>query len=380
MGSFYKPKWKDKDGTVRESAVWWIKYYRAGKPYRESTKSTKESDARRLLKKREGEISEGKLPGIYFDKVRWDGLAEDYLVNARLQGRKSVDRAEIALKHLEGHFGGMRVTEITSATVDRYIEARMRERAANGTINRELAVLRASLELGARQTPPKVDRVPFIRALAGAKPRSGFFEAGDYERVLGALPAYLRPVFTFGYRTGWRKGEITSLTWGQVDRQQGVIRLEPGTTKNDQARTLYLDTELRGVIEEQWERRKKLGSALPWVFLNDRGTKRVGAFDRVWQTACKTAGCPGKLFHDLRRTGCRNMVRAGIPERVAMMVSGHKTRSVFDRYNIVNDADLKEAAAKQEAYLETVTGKVSGKVAPLKPTKTRAKSASTAPR
>ena len=64
MGMIYKPKWKDKDGTVRESAILWIKYYRAGKPYRESTKSTKESDAKRLLKKREGEISEGKLPGI----------------------------------------------------------------------------------------------------------------------------------------------------------------------------------------------------------------------------------------------------------------------------------------------------------------------------
>jgi integrase len=381
MGSIYKPKWKDKDGTVRESAVWWIKYYRAGKPYRESTKSTKESDARRLLKKREGEISEGKLPGIYFDKVRWDELAEDYLINFRLENRKSMVRAEIVLEHLKGHFSGMRVTEITSATVDRYIERRLAEEMANGTVNRELAVLRAALVLGARQTPPKVDRVPFIRTLGEGKPRQGFFEHGEYLRLLDALPEYLRPVFTFAYHTGWRRGEILGLTWAQVDREAGIVRLEPGTTKNDQARTIYLDGELRAVIEEQWQRRVRLGSALPWVFLNAAGTAAIGAnFTGVWKRACKAAGCPARVFHDLRRTACRNMVRSGIPERVAMLVSGHLTRSIFDRYNIVSDADLKQAAAKQEAYLETVTGTNTGKVTPLKHSKTRAKSASTAPR
>ena len=378
MGMIYKPKWKDKDRTVRESAVWWIKYYRAGKPYRESTKSTKESDARRLLKKREGEISEGKLPGIYFDRVRWDELAEDYLTNFRLEGRKSTIRAEIALDHLKRHFGGMRVTQITSATVDRYIEKRLGEEIASGTINRELAVLRAALVLGARQTPPKVDRVPFIRSLGEGKPRQGFFEHGEYLRVLEYLPEYLRPVLTFAYRTGWRKAEVLGLTWAQVDRDQGIVRLEPGTTKNDQGRTIYLDGELQTVIEDQWKRRVRIGSALPWVFLNANGTDGIRKFAGTWERACDAAGCPGKLFHDLRRTACRNMVRSGVPERVAMLVSGHKTRSIFDRYNIVSDADLKQAAAKQEAYLETVTGKVSGKVTSLHPTKIRTKSASTA--
>lgn len=379
MGSIYRPKWTDKDGKVRESAVWWIKYYRAGKPYRESSKSTKEADAKRLLKRREGEISEGKLPGIYFDKVRWDELADDYLIHFRLQGNKSVVRTEIALRYLKQNFGGMRVTDITSSTVNAYILKRHGEDAANGTINRELAVLRAALMLGAKQTPPKVDRVPYIPMLGAAKPRQGFFEHNEYLALLPELPEYLRGVATFAYHLGWRVSEILSLTWAHVDQKQGIVRLEPGTTKNDEGRTVYLDEELKAVIEEQWERRIRLGSALPWVFLNREGTGRIPRIKGTWETACRRAGTPGKLFHDFRRTACRNMVRAGVPERVAMMISGHKTRSVFERYNIVSDTDLKLAAAKQEAYLQTVTGKGTGKVTPIYPTKNRPRSASTAP-
>jgi integrase len=350
-GMIFKPRYKDKDGTVREMAVWWIKYYRHGKPYRESTKSTKETDAKRLLAKRLGEISEGKLPGIVFDKVKWDELADDYLRRYKLSGNRAIERTEMALAHLNRHFGGMRATEITSPLVDRYVEARQGDGVANGTINRELAVLRAMLYLGARQTPPKVDRVLHIPMLGGSGPRQGFFEDHEYEAVLAKLPEHLRPVLTFAYHTGWRKQEILSLKWAQVDRIQGIVRLEPGMSKNREGRTLYLDPELRALFDAQWERRKRTGAALPWVFLNERGTDRIRSLDCRWQTACRKAGCPGKLFHDLRRTACRNMVRAGVPERVAMMVSGHKTRRIFDNYNIVSEADLRLAANRHAAYL-----------------------------
>jgi integrase len=331
--------------------VWWVKYYRHGKPYRESSKSTKRDDAQRLLARRLGEISEGKLPGVCFDRVKWDEIAGDYLRHFKLSGNRAVERTEMALAHLNRHFAGMRVPNITSSAIDRYIETRQGDGVANGTINRELAVLRAALYLGARQTPPKVNRVPHIPMLGGSGPRQGFFEDHEYRAVLAKLPAYLRPVLTFGYCTGWRKEEILSLTWAQVDRLQGIVRLEPGMTKNREARTLYLDDGLRALIEAQWARRENMGAKLPWVFLNEKGTDRIRSLDCRWQTACRKAGCPGKLFHDLRRTACRNMVRAGVPERVAMMVSGHKTRRIFDNYNIVSEADLRLAANRHAAYL-----------------------------
>lgn len=336
MGSIYK-----------RGNKYWIKYYRNGKPYRESTKSDKESDAKKLLRKREGQISEGKLPGIYFDRVKFDELAEDLKRDYRLNQKRSLVRAERSVKHLTGYFGGMRVSSITSPLIQAYIERRLNEQQAqNATVNRELAALKRMLNMGTRQTPPKVDRVPYIPMLAENNTRKGFFEHGAYLALRDALPFYLKPIITFGYKFGWRLGEILGLTWDRVDLKNGIVRIETGETKNREARTVYLDDELKGMFKELFTRRRL---DIPSVFLRDG--ESIKGFRKAWLKGCKDTGLHGKLFHDLRRTAVRNMVRSGIPERVAMMISGHKTRSVFERYNIVSDEDLREATRKQEAYL-----------------------------
>jgi len=351
MGSIYK-----------RGKVYWIQYYRNGKPYRETTKSKKESDAKRLLKKREGEISEGKLPGIYFDRVKFDELSEGFLRDYRINNRKSLDRAERSAGHLKRFFEGYRVPDINSPKIEGYIESRLEEGAANATINRELSALKRMLNIGARQTPPKVDRVPYIPMLKESNIRKGFFEHGEFVALRDKIPDYLKGFVTFAYKTGWRMSEISDLTWNQVDRDNGIVRLEPGETKNDDGRTVYLDEELQEVFHKQWESRKKSRKLTPYVFPGNNGDEQIKDFRFSWNKACKDASIGKKLFHDFRRTAVRNMVRAGIPEAIAMKISGHKTRSVFDRYNIVNDADLKLAAQKQDVYLQTQISTVSSTV------------------
>ena len=192
--------------------------------------------------------------------------------------------------------------------------------------------------------------------------RKGFFEHGDFLALREALPEYMKGFVTFAYKTGWRASEIESLTWAQVDLDNGIVRLEAGETKNDDARTVYLDEELQEIFQGQFDARKDRKKVLPWVFTNEAGDGPVKDFRKSWVGACKNANIGKRLFHDFRRTAVRNMVRAGIPERVAMMVSGHKTRSVFDRYNIVSDTDLRLAAQKTETYLRAQKGTFSGTV------------------
>ncbi len=278
-----------------------------------------------------------------------DVLLEDFVLDYRINKRRSLRRALSSLSHLRPFFEGRPAVSITTPLVKRYIARRLEEGAANATINRELAALKRSFSLAARQTPPLVDSVPFIPTLQEDNVRTGFFEHGEFLALREALPEYLRGFTTFAYKSGWRLEEIEGLTWDKVDLDLGLVRLEPGETKNRDARSVYLDSELAGIFRSLWMRRA--GNSLPYVFLNARGNERLKSFRKTWLRACRAAGIPARHFHDLRRTAVRNMVRAGVPERVAMTLSGHRTRSVFERYNIVNEDDLRQASARQEAYL-----------------------------
>ncbi len=337
--------------------IWYIRYGCDGRLIRESSKSADKKIAQRLLKQRQGEVAQGRTPGTFFDRTKFENLVDIITADYAANHRKSMSRLELSLKHLTKYFSGFPVVKINTAKVNEYIHWRKRGKAANGSINRELACLKRALNLA--RDNGKVGIVPKIPHLREDNVRQGFLELHEFLALRDALAEYLRPIATFGYKTGWRVAEITGLTWKQVDLFNGTVRLDPGTTKNNKGRMVHLDLELREMFEGLWENRKGNTSPLPYVFLNEHGSDRVKRFDKAWATACDKAGIGKKLFHDMRRSAVRNLVRSGVSERVAMSISGHRTRSVFDRYDIVSDADLKLAAQTQEVYLNEQKQRIS---------------------
>ena len=281
-------------------------------------------------------------------------MVRDYRIN-----QQDVAWAEGVIKHLKPTFGKMAVSSIRPRHVDRHIEQRLTAGAAPATINHELSMIRRAFNLAREKGT--LGAVPFtIPKLAENNTRKGFFEHSEYRAMRDALPAEVKPVLTFAYYTGCRKGEILALRWSQVDLAERLVRLEPGETKNDEARIIPLVPELYQTLAMQRTIRDEKWPDCPWVFF--REGEKILYFRKSWDSACKAAGlwngdektgAPSKLFHDLRRTGVRNLVRAGVPETVAMRISGHKTRSIFDRYNITSEADIRDAGRRLGEYMAT---------------------------
>ena len=336
MGSIY-----------RRGSIFWLKYYRAGKCYRESSHSSKESDAKRLLKLREGAIAEGKFPGLKAQRIRFEEIVSDIVTDYRVNNRRSLWRLQISLKHLLNYFSGMRVIDVSADKIQSYILSRKEQGASNGTINRELSALKRAFTLAVRSG--KASSIPYIPKLSEENVRKGFFEYDEFIALRKALPSYLKPVVTMAYFTGMRRSEILSLEWDSVDLLENKIILKPENTKNKDPRIIYLQGELLQLIHYQYALRNQKFPNCKWVFFGKNGD-RIKDFRTAWKKACEEAGLEGKLFHDFRRTTVRNMIRSGVPERVAMMISGHKTRSVFDRYNIVSEDDLRKASQRITEY------------------------------
>jgi integrase len=240
----------------------------------------------------------------------------------------------------------MLAKNVGTDSLSRYIESRLEEKAANGTINRELSLLQRAFMLGYESQPRKVARPLHFHRLTESKPRSGFIEQKQYDALISNCPdLFMRTMLCLGYSFGFRKAELLTLKVSDVDPMAGTIRLHD--SKNGDPRKVSLTQEARTLLsacitgkgpeEAVFTRTELSGKRVP-----------VSDFRGTWEKITVAAGCPGLLFHDLRRSAVRNMVRAGIPEAVCMKVSGHKTRNVFDRYNITSERDLEDAARKIE--------------------------------
>jgi integrase len=273
--------------------------------------------------------------------------------------------------HLLPFFGGRRASNVTTADIQEFVAKRQSAEAHNATINRELAALKRAYALAVRAG--KLLNRPYIPMLQEDNVRTGFFERKQFECVRKRLPEHLQAVVQFCYITGWRcNSEVLPLQWRQVNFKAGMVRLEPGMTKNKEGRAFPFTNELRVLLEDQRRKadvlQREKGEIIPWVFplpkdfRNHRAGSAIEDFRWHWKKACRAAGLPGRLVHDFRRTAVRNLERAEVPRSVAMKMTGHKTESVYRRYAIVSEGDLKEAAARLNE-LSGAAGTITGTVA-----------------
>ncbi len=372
-GSIYLPA---------ESSVWAYQIYVNGRRYRGSTGLRNIREAEGFVRRKVAEYSIGiSCPNV--EKVTVKELVEDLLVRHSNDGNKSLADDESRWRnHIQPFFAHLRATQVSSDLIEKYINdrkthvTRSKTPPANGTINRELSLLKAAFNYGAEKTPPKVMRTPHFRMLEERNVRKGFLPDAAYIKIAETTTAeptaqlrpWLRGMFEAAWCYGWREGEIQNLRVSQFDPVARVIYLEPGETKNDvPRRTPPMDETIYQLISAC-----VVGKiATDFIFTRDNG-EPIRDFRDAWWKSCVAAGrgaflckecghmvpgmrcdfCLGErvyeglLFHDLRRTGIRNMIRNGVPEKVAMLISGHKTRSVFDRYNITNYEDLVDAGRK----------------------------------
>jgi integrase len=330
--------------VFKRGPVYWVAYYHRGKEYRESSESENESAAKKLLKKRIGEVAQGRLLGANQDRLTFDDLALALLADYQINGRRSARSARLSISHLRKFFDFDRAVDITTDRIKAYAAERQAAHAANASINRELAALKRMFSLAAQDG--RLSNTPYVPSLEEDNARQGFVDHGAFVSLQANLPEYLRDPITFLYLSGWRLGEMKALEWRDVDLAGKVVRLRPEISKNKDGRLLPLSGELLEILGRAHEKRRP---DCPFVFHRDG--EPIGDFRKAWSTACKAAGLHPILVHDLRRTAVRNMVRAGISDRVAMTLSGHRTRSVFDRYNIVSESDLAAAAEQLQSHL-----------------------------
>jgi integrase len=292
-----------------------------------------------------------KNPPLVFEPVpagaplTFDLMAQAPLEDYVLQQYRTLNSIRARVEYLRGFFGGWPAETITTDTVRQYQLHRRAQGAAAATINRELQALHRMLHVAVQRD--LLARLPeFPTRLQENPPRQGFFKHEEYLKVRAVLPSAFQDVLDFAYYWGWRRNEILYLAWTEVDLPGGVIRLSPHRSKTRAGRVLPISAPLRQVLERR--RARRIGDE-PGVF------RRDGVPVRTWRhalrDACRQPQVPPRLLHDCRRTAARNLNRAGVPERVAMILTGHKTRSVFDRYNIVNERELFSAGGRLVAYL-----------------------------
>jgi integrase len=335
---------------MRNSPFWYAQIYKDGRPCRVSTKCEAKEDAQKVLRNLLHDAEHGKPFLGDVKKTRYGNLRTALLQDYMAKGNRSlfVDGAGEefinGLGALDTYFGykaddpGEPVTKMTTDAARDFAQKRLAEGVTNSTVNNSLALLRRMLRIAYEDG--KISNVPKIRLLKANPARKGFLTREKFNDLLGKLPDDLKPLVTFLYYCGVRVGEALQVEWSQVDLDKPMIRLEDEQTKTGEVRIIPLPDVLVTMLQTVKTRQGKVFSS--------RNLRKS------WAKACTAAGLgslgevdkkgnrkyTGLILHDMRRSAIKNLVQMGVPEKVAMTISGHKTRAVFDRYHIVDESDV----------------------------------------
>jgi integrase len=275
-----------------------------------------------------------------------------------VNGNRSSATLKFNISHLESFFKFDRAVDILPDRVLAYQQQRLSEGGSRATINREVATLGRMLTLAVDLK--RLSWRPKFKLLDGEKVREGFLQHGEFLAIVENLPAYLKDFISFLYYGGWRKGAARNLQWKDVDLETRTARLAISSSKNKEPWVLPLAGTLWEIMERRLEQRRL---DCPYVF-HYRNGKRIGDFRKVWANACEAAKLAGVIPHDLRRCAARNLSLSGVHEQLAMKITGHKTNSMYRRYRIVDEDELRQAQEKQQAFLQSQAA--ARKVVPLR--------------
>ena len=325
----------------------YIRYYATdGRQIQEAVGSSIKQVAENLLQQRLGERGLGIKPAQDVKVLKYEDLRDSYVeqhTNPRFASAKA------SIKHLDSFFEGMSVLDIDSDAIRSFIKKK-RDRLKDPTIRRILNDLRAMFNQAKREGRIRHSDVPYFAMPDDSKPRKGFLTPDQFQTLLKHIPANLQPVVKFCYITGCRIGAAKQITWVMIAKDFSEIDLPGEITKTGEPLTL----PLAGPLEE-------IARTLRKVFRDEsKPVFDVTGFRYAWAHACaaeclgeyepKTRKYRGLKLHDFRRSAVRNLIRAGVDRGTAMSISGHKTESIFERYNITTTDDRKEALIRVGQY------------------------------
>ena len=349
---------------------WQARWYRGGKEYRSKAIPSKQ-EARDIYTKQKAEAREpAYFPALYqakqAERVTVADLLALVVADYRRQGRKRISDALEMQRFWVGLAGDRKATTITGSQLTAWADEWIQDGYANSTANRRIEKLLRGYALAKEADLPLLLTGPKWKKLKENPARSGWMEWATFAQIREALPAHARVPVTLAFWTGMRMGEITQLRRAQVtfdDQKQGMaLTLGGDQTKTSQARTIVWTGDLYETLTA-WE--QETARTFPFCrWLCHRSGKPLGTIDTAWKSACIKLGLAtgtwrigywigyrGPLLHDFRRTAVRNLDRAGVSRDIAKKITGHKTDSMYTRYNIVSEEDLNHAGAKVVSYL-----------------------------